>query len=297
MKNYDIKTKFVVMLSGLLYKIIGGGPSSILAHSWFGKIMYQIISGPKTQFKIFPTNEGIKVKLNTQEALTLGIVYLGTINKYETKILKTIIKPGDVVIDIGAYVDGWYTLLAAKLAGNKGHVFAFEPHPIYFQRLKENVQLNQFTNVTLERLGIFNKNGSSTFYEAQFGSSIIKSQVVAMTKIKPKEITIQTTTLDAYIKSKNIRHVSLIKIDVEGAEMSVIKGGNRLLQSKNAPDLVVEVFDIQLRRGGSSEAKLLSYLKRLGYIPYMFTANGLSPYKQEQHSTLNLFFSKKAHWP
>lgn len=289
------KTKFVVILSSLLYKIIGGGPSSILAHSWFGKIIYRVISGPTTQFKIFSTNEGIKVKLNPQEALTLGIVYLGTINKYETKILKTIIKPGDVVIDIGAYVDGWYTLLAAKLIGSKGHVYAFEPHPIYFQRLKENVQINQLTNVTLERLGIFNKNGSSTFYEAQFGSSIIKSQVVAMTKIKPKEITIQTITLDTYIKAKNIRHVSLIKIDVEGVEMSVLKGGNKLLQSKNAPDLIVEVFDIQLRRAGSSEEKLLSYLKRLGYKAYMFTANGLTPYKKDEHSTLNLFFSKKAH--
>lgn len=289
------KTKFVVILSSLLYKIIGGGPASILAHSWFGKIIYQVISGSTTQLKIFSTNEGIKVKLNPQEALTLGIAHLGTINKYETKILKTIIKPGDVVIDIGTYVDGWYTLLAAKLTGNKGHVYAFEPHPIYYQRLKENVRLNRLTNVTLEHLGIFNKNGSSTFYEAQFGSSIIKSQVVAMTKIKPKEITIQTTTLDTYIKAKNIRYVSLIKIDVEGAEMSVLKGGERLLRSKNAPDLVVEVFDIQLRRGGSSEAKLLSYLKRLGYIPYMFTANGLIPYKKEEHSTLNLFFSKKAH--
>lgn len=287
--------KFIEILSSLLYKIIGGGPSSILAHSWFGKITYRVISGSTTQFKIFSTNEGIKVKLNAQEALTLGIVYLGTINKYETKILKTIIKPGDIVIDIGAYVDGWYTLLAAKLTGNKGHVYAFEPHPIYYQRLKENVQLNRLTNVTLERLGVFNKNGSFTFYEAQFGSSIIKSQVVAMTKIKPKEITIQTTTLDTYVKTKNIRHVSLIKIDVEGAEMSVLKGGNRLLRSKNAPDLVVEVFDKQLRRGGSSESKLLSYLKRLGYTPYMFTANGLSSYKKEQHSTLNLFFSKKSH--
>lgn len=296
MKNYGIKTKFVVILSSLLYKIIGGGPSSILAHSWFGKIAYQIISGPTTQFKIFSTNEGIKVKLNAQEALTLGIVYLGTINKYETKILKTIIKPGDIVIDVGTYVDGWYTLLAAKLTGNKGHVYAFEPHPIYYQRLKENVQLNRLTNVTLERLGIFNKSGSFVFYEAQFGSTIIKSQAVAITKTKqPKEITIQATTLDSYVKAKNIRHVSLIKIDVEGAEMSVLKGGNRLLRSKNAPDLVVEVFDKQLRHGGSSEAKLLSYLKRLSYTPYMFTANGLSPYEKEQHSTLNLFFSKKSH--
>lgn len=289
------KMKFVEILSSLLYKIIGGGPSSILAHSWFGKITYRVISGFTTQFKIFSTNEGIKVKLNAQEALTLGIVYLGTINKYETKILKTIIKPGDVVIDIGAYVDGWYTLLAAKLTGNKGHVYTFEPHPIYYQRLKENVRLNRLTNVTLERLGIFNKNGSSVFYEAQFGSSIIKSQVVAMTKIKPKEITIKTTTLDSYVKAKNIHHVSLIKIDVEGAEMFVLEGGNRLLRSKNAPDLVVEVFDKQLRHGGSSELKLLSYLKRLGYTPFMFTANGLSPYKNEQHSTLNLFFSKKSH--
>lgn len=289
------KTKFVVILSSLIYKIIGGGPSSILAHSWFGKFIYKVLFGSVTQFKIFSTNEDIKVKLNAQEALTLGIVYLGTINKYETKILKKIIKPGDVVIDIGAYVDGWYTLLAAKLTGNKGHVYAFEPHPVYFQRLKENVQLNQLTNITLERLGIFNKNGRSMFYEAQFGSSIIKSHVAALTKIKPKEIAIQTITLDTYVKAKNIRQVSLIKIDVEGAEMAVLRGGNRLLRSKNAPDLVVEVFDIQLRRGGSSEAKLLSYLKRLGYTPYMFTANGLIPYKKERHSTLNLFFSKKAH--
>ncbi len=290
-----MKIRLVVTLSSLLYKIIGGRLSNNLNDSWIGRKMYRIISGSQKQFKIYSTIEGIKVKLTDEEARSFGIVYLGTINKNETDVLKKIIKLGDIVIDIGAYADGWYTLLTSRLVGKNGCVYAFEPHPIYYQRFKENVLLNRLTNTTLEQCGISDKQGRFTFYEARLASSLIKSQAMVHTKGAPKEMTIQTTTLDAYIEAKNIRHVSFVKIDVEGAGMSVLNGANRLLRSSNAPDLLVEVFDEQLRRGGSSERKLLSYLKRFGYTPYILTANGLALYKGKQNPTLNLFFSKQSH--
>ena len=144
------------------------------------------------------------MKLSPDEAFGLGIVHLGTINKLESAVLKKVLAPGDIVLDIGAYVDGWYTLLAGKLVGKTGQVYSFEPHPLYFQRLEENITLKRLTNVTPVMLGISDRNGTAKFYEAGGASSLLKSQAERFTPIA-KEMTIQTCTLNKFLKENCVR--------------------------------------------------------------------------------------------
>lgn len=66
--------------------------------------------------------------------------------EFETEIFKKEIKKGDTVLDLGAHI-GYYTLLAAKLVGEKGKVFAFEPEPTNFALLKKNIKINNYQNV------------------------------------------------------------------------------------------------------------------------------------------------------
>lgn len=96
------------------------------------------------------------------DAIDLGIVpHLladGVYERYQTELFKQIIRPGMVVIDIGANF-GYYTLLAARLLHNKGSVIAFEPDPRNYELLLNNVRVNGYTNVIAIKKAVSNKNG------------------------------------------------------------------------------------------------------------------------------------------
>lgn len=206
------------LFNRFLYSILGPKRSTKLAHSRLGKIVFSIVSGQPKALQIYEGSNGVKVKLLPYEALSLGILHVGAINPLETQVVKNILDSGDICVDIGTYVDGWYTLLAAKIVGNKGHVYAFEPHPVFFQRLMENVKLNNLTNVTAENSAVASRNGRRMFYENGAGSSFFKDHAGS----DAKTLRVRTTTLDSYVLKEKIKLVRLVKIDVEGAEMEVL---------------------------------------------------------------------------
>lgn len=275
---------------------MGDKMSTRLAHSRIGILVYRFFFGTKETIQI-QTLEGIKIQLPSSDALTLGIGHLGVVNRNETDMCKKILKKGDIVIDVGAYIDGWYSLLAAKLVGEEGRVYAFEPHPFYYKLFKNNIKLNNITNIMSIKCGVSDRVGTFNFYEGGIGSSIIKGHVEDVTKkIGGKNygraIKIKTTTLNKFVKEKQIKHIALMKIDVEGAEMKVLKGATNILKEADGPDFIVEVVDEYLKRGGSSKQELLSYMNVFGYKPYCFAQSGLEPYAEEKIA-INLFFSKK----
>lgn len=286
--------------SAFLYRILDTGASTRLANSNIGIFIFHLLFGKKESIRVYETTEGIKIKLPLSDAFSFGLVHLGTISKYETAIVKKSLGKGDIVIDVGAYIDGWYSLLAGKLIGEKGQVYAFEPHPVYYKLLKENVKLNNLTNITVLKSGVSDRVGTFDFYEAGVASSLIESNVEVNIHEKIIAFKIKTTTLDKFVKEKKIKRIALIKIDVEGADMRVLRGAHRILQRTNAPDLIVEVADGFLRNAGSSEQELLNYLNQLGYQPFCFTQYGLKPYifdpnlPQEKKPIVNLYFSKNS---
>ena len=281
----------IYSLNQIVYKILGAERSTKLAYSPLGRL---IIGDPEGE-KIFIARDGIKLKLKKKEAIKLGIYHLGAVHLLETLAIKKILVEGDVVVDIGAYIDGWYGLLAAKIIGKKGHVYSFEPHPIFFKRLRENIKLNGFTNITAERLAVSDKKSSALFYEAGSSSSLYTDQLSKNEIQSQKPIFIETVTLDSYIKKKKIKKVNFLKIDAEGADMKVLRGAKNLLSTSQEPDLMVEVLDMNLNAAGSRRNEILSYLDCFGYKPYIFTHEGLKPYsKSEDQITPNLFFTKRA---
>ncbi len=144
-------------VSCFLYPILGPSLSTKIATSALGKMLVKLLYGNSRGLKIHTASNGIRLKLTQEEALIMGMAHLGLINLYETEVLSKIIKKGDIFIDVGAYIDGWYSLLAAKKIGPKGHVFAFEPNPSCYRRLKENIKLNNLDNVTLEKIALSQK--------------------------------------------------------------------------------------------------------------------------------------------
>ena len=111
--------------------------------------------------------EGRQMFLDSNDSLRLSInrVY----EPSETKTIKTHVKKGDVVLDIGANI-GYYTLIFAELVGEKGKVYAFEPDPTNFDLLRKNVEINGYRNITLIQKAVSNKNGKISFYSKKTNS-------------------------------------------------------------------------------------------------------------------------------
>ena len=83
----------------------------------------------------------------------------------ETRWILHTIRAGDVFVDVGANI-GYYTVIAAKIVGDQGHVYAFEPDPTSFAILKANVERNGLANVTLEQKALSNEPGSLRLFLA-----------------------------------------------------------------------------------------------------------------------------------
>jgi FkbM family methyltransferase len=186
------------------------------------------------------------------------------------------LQPGAVVFDLGANL-GQYTLLAAKLAGPNGHVHSFEPSGRMFAELEFNVRLNGLSDAcTLNHLAVSDANGVaklSTYapgYEVY--GSLGSSQRYCDKIVGFEEVA--TITLDDYVRQKGIRRVDFMKIDVEGAELPVLRGATQLLAAPMAPALLLELADVTTTALGYRAIDIWDFLEARGFGFYSFTGSG-----------------------
>ncbi|MEO8036164.1 MAG: FkbM family methyltransferase, partial [Acidobacteriota bacterium] len=137
------------------------------------------------------------------------------------KVFLQQVGPGAIVFDVGANV-GFFTLLASRLAGPGGHVYAFEPVPLNLEFLRRHLQLNKSGNVTVLPLAASSTRGTAHF--ALAGSPSMGSLSA------DGELTVRTETLDALIAAGTARPPTFMKIDVEGAEYDVLTGAAETLR-------------------------------------------------------------------
>lgn len=153
--------------------------------------------------------EGSKLYLPLDE-----IQMLVNYDKEKVKIFKEIVKEGDTVIDVGAHI-GYYTMLAAKIVGKEGKVFAFEPEEKNFNLLRKNKECNNYENIVLEKKAVSDRSVISKLYlwkESRY------HRLYGAPDTPFEEV--ETVTLDDYFKDY-MRKVNLIKIGVPGSEGGV----------------------------------------------------------------------------
>ena len=167
-------------------------------------------------------------------------IYIGkSIEKYgefsylEAKIFEQICKAGDVVIEVGANI-GAHTLYLSKLVGN-GYVFAFEPQRLVFQNLCANLAINSISNVFAYQEAVGEENGNIVIPECDFR----KNNNFGGINIQNSKsgIIVNKQKLDNFLN--NINSLKLLKIDVEGMEIDVIKGAKELIK-KFRPIIYIE---------------------------------------------------------
>ena len=193
----------------------------------------------------------------------------GFYEKGTTRLLKKIIRPGMTVVDIGAHI-GYFTRLAAKRAGPRGHVYAFEPDPDNRLLLEKNVHSYSFVSVGPE--AITSKVGTVSFYHVH-GSTGCHSIIP---QPNASEFTVPATTLDAFVESRRITHIDVIKMDIEGGEWAALEGMRNVLKQKPL-SIITEWKPDVLMQGGHNPEMLLSMLEHEGFSLSVITDAGLFP--------------------
>lgn len=196
------------------------------------------------------------------------IYYQGFSEPSVARFLMGFLKPGMTFVDIGAHL-GELSLIAAQTVGPDGQVYAFEPNPTMADVLARNVARNGFVHVTLYRSAVGERDSLAplaVFPESSL-SRLAAGGVVAPTVAEV--VCVPCTALDTWAASIG-RQIDLIKVDVEGAELLVLRGGEQLLRrpATQAPVLIPEWGPTNWTRFGYSSATVYGYLESLGYTLY-----------------------------
>lgn len=193
-------------------------------------------------------------------------------NKYKKKndpggiaYVTSSVKEGQTVLDIGAHKGGYlYHILNG--VGDKGRVYAFEPQAKLYKYIKKLKDLFKWDNVTIEHLALSDAAGTVTLFipakkkgsKSSPGASIVK-HLESPEFVRTEDVF--TETLDAYCQRKNIKP-DFLKIDVEGNELRIFKGGINILQ-KHKPKIIVE---IEARHVGKEMVlETFQFMESLGY--------------------------------
>lgn len=206
-----------------------------------------------------------------------------------TRLFLECLRPGMCVVDVGAHL-GYYTLLASKLVGSSGRVYAFEPDPMHFPYLVRNIEDNGCDNVRAEQLAVSDSTGQSPFFSqsAEGGSSLFRRPVGSRTTL------VQTTTLDDYFDRTGWRTVDLVKMDIEGGETAALEGMVRLSQMNPQIKIVMEFEPRAMRAAMVSPEDLFSVLRRLGFRKYHAIGETLEPIEVEGDGDMCTLVSKAA---
>jgi FkbM family methyltransferase len=157
-------------------------------------------------------------------------------------------KDGDIVVDIGAHI-GRYTIINSKRVGENGKVIAIEAHPDNFEILNRNIKLNKLTNVIPLNYAVYSKQTKLKLYlpVEEPGFTIYNTIMVNRTASEEKFTEVNANTLDNILLQQNgISHADInwIKIDVEGAELEVLKGASSILSKSKDISLLIEIHNL-----------------------------------------------------
>jgi len=227
----------------------------------------------------------VRMYLNPDDrVITQTIVDSGIWEPNETHWFVKSMRPGDVVIDAGANV-GYYTILASKLVGPTGRVFAFEPDPTAFELLQRNIRANGADNVVAEQKALSNANTTLELFIA--GENKGDDRIYQPEGENRPSVKVPAVRLDDYLRGK-VAHVDFVKMDTQGAEGVIVEGMEETIRANPQMAMIVEFWPSGLAGLGSDPAKLLARLRAGDFRLYDLGgyAGGPSPMAELDDATL-----------
>lgn len=205
------------------------------------------------------------------------LYFTGEYEPETTRLLLKIVRPADVVFDIGANI-GYFTALAASRGAV---VHAFEPNDAMADQLERTISLNRFDQrVTLNRTAVAGTDGTaSLFLSPDVNNSGLSSLVNLHHLGAPVRVEVPTVRLDNYCRTHEVAKLRLMKIDVEGAEPYVFAGAQDVLRRVQPEVIICELGGCD---GGGQPDQIRDVLSDADYVPFLITHRGLQPILDEQ---------------
>lgn len=229
--------------------------------------------------------DGGKIYLNLKESVLMMERALGVYEYWKTKLFLNIVREGMTCVDVGVNI-GYYSLFFAKLMNDKGKILSFEPNPNNCFWFKKSIQANNYKCIKLYRYALSDKEGTATFYLGKRSGwgSFFFSQYAAAPEKKP--ITVKTQKLDNVLKEEGINTVDIIKIDVEGADLLVLRGAERILKREN----VKLAMDVDVKTT-EEKSDLFNFLESCGFKIFRI-GKELTPIERIDEKTKEIYATK-----
>jgi FkbM family methyltransferase len=210
---------------------------------------------------------GGKIYLNIADSPAMVKRVLRLYEREKRIALSTVLEPAMTFIDVGANI-GDFSLIAARLVGATGRVLAFEPDPANCRLIKMSVAANHYPNVEIHELALSDRDGQAILHLGD--RHAWNSLIPGLRQREAGELVVNTRALDALLDERGNPPVHAMKIDVEGAELSVLRGAvNTLARNEGLvlfldvhPHLGVQLDDVE------------SFLRHLGFRFYSMSDPG-----------------------
>lgn len=199
--------------------------------------------GKKPETSIVKLPWGAEVEVRVGENIGSEIYHYGIFDKIVPETIWRLLDKGEKAVEVGANIGQKCSAMAARVGPN-GEVLAFEPHPEIFSELQRNSAVwpkSKLGNLKLENVALGESRGMSVLtlpdeFETNRGSASLKTEGDARGGFKVK-----VCKLDDFLSG--VENIGLCKIDVEGHELSVLRGGIESLERRKIRDLIFEDFN------------------------------------------------------
>jgi FkbM family methyltransferase len=244
---YKLARWFIQHRIGIGYSMLPSG-KAIVPHAYGGEMVFDF-SNPRE----------IEMFADVYDVSQLG------------RLMKDILRPGDIFIDCGANI-GYYTSIAAALVGRSGRVISVEANPDLSLRMANGAVINGANTATVHLTNALlgSESGRAILYIAEdhiYSSTCPVDELKFRDIKKEREISVHQITMDALLKQHRLigRRIRLVKIDVEGSEMDVLRGF-KLLYSGFIDFIYIEIHPEQLAIKGQSPLDVAKFMFSAGYV-------------------------------
>jgi FkbM family methyltransferase len=223
-------------------------------HRWlFPK---SLLADPRVPIEV----DGLRLYHEGRPSYHLQMLAMGMHDRDVAGLLREVVKPRATVVDVGAHL-GYFTLLAARLAGVGGAVWAFEPAPSLVPLLRRNVAENPVaTEVHVVESAVGDRVGTVRLAAGDDDSMLAH----VLPDASGPGWDVACTTLDAWAREHGWPRVDVVKLDVEGSEVSALRGMTELCGRNPHLALIVELNEDTLAAAGESVATFATVLARCG---------------------------------
>ena len=241
---------------------------AVARHSPIERGRWRILNALDDHFSQHPTSRrlrvqgGVTMDLDTSDFVQRGLYVTRDFEPAVRACILEHLQPGDCFVDVGANV-GFYSLVASRRVGPRGTVVSFEPNPTTCAALRRNIALNRSTNVSAFDIALSDRCGQAEFFADSNGNSGASSLMRRGSHATPG--TVITETWDVFAARRPQPFPRLVKIDVEGGEVEVLRGMCGLLAGPRRPSVILEVSEWSLRQAGSSREELFEIMDGHGY--------------------------------